>query len=75
MFNIEDFNRHVTRMDIDGLTSFQCDKGCWSVPPQKHCDATIEAYHMFQKHFINGVYHADLAKVPWFSRFINWLFV
>ena len=73
MFNIEDFNKHVTRFEIKGLTSFQCDKGCWSVPPQEHCDATIEAFHLFQKHFINGEYYPDLSKVPALTRFFNWL--
>ena len=75
MFNINDFDRHVTRIEVDGLTGYKCNKGAWVVMPQDSYCASFEAYTHFQRHFIDGVYYPDLGKVSWLNRFINWLSV
>ena len=74
MFNIADFNQHVTKVEIDGLVGYKCNKGSWVVELQENShSASFEAYTYFQSHLIDGKYHPGLIKVSWFDRFINWL--
>ena len=73
MFNIEDFNRHVIKTNVAGLVSYKCAKGSWVVELQESNVASLEAYKHFQKHFIDGEYHANLKEVPMLDRFINWI--
>ena len=74
MFNIDDFNRHVTKIEVDGLTGYKCNKGAWVVQLQQNeYSASFEAYTHFQEHFIDGEYHPDLKELSWLTRFFNWL--
>ena len=76
MFNIEDFNKHVTKIEYDGLVGYKCNKDSWVVGLQEdHHNASFEAYRLFQKHFIDGEYVPDLKNAPWLSRFFNWIFI
>ena len=74
MFNIDDFNRHVTKVEVDGLIGYTCDRGAWVVELQENAySASFEAYTNFQEHFIDGEYRPVIKDVHWLIRLFKWL--